>query len=129
MEFTGGNIDRAFWAIGRGESGSRSLLKLIRNEFYPKSGFPECVAMYQEDELPTYVDLLSSYCVWKTSQEGTEGGSPSIRSARQNLYKKCCPGDPMPARLPTLRDCDETDSATRTPTIRTKHACEVRKHN
>ena len=72
---------------------------LINNAFYPKHGFFDCTALYQDDEMGKYVDLLSPFCVW-TAQEGTEWGSGKIKHTRRDLYKKFGSGDPMAARLP-----------------------------
>ena len=97
--FLGYNVDRAFWSIGGGGVGQSLFTSLINNAFYPKHGFFDCAALYQDDEMRKYVDLLSPFCVW-TAQEGTEGGSEKIKHLRQDLYKKFCSGDPMAARLP-----------------------------
>ena len=72
---------------------------MINNASYPKHGFFDCAAMYQDDEMRQYVDLLAPFCVW-TAQEGTDGGSEKIKNIRRDLYKKFCPCDPMAARLP-----------------------------
>ena len=87
--FLGYNVDRAFWSIGGGGVGQSLFTSLVNNAFYPKHGFFDCTALYQDDEMRKYVDLLSPFAIW-AAQEGTEGGSEKIKHSRQDLYKKFC---------------------------------------
>ena len=97
--FVGYNVDRAFWSIGGGGVGQSLFTALVNNALYPKHGFFDCAALYQDDEMRIYVDLLSPFCVW-AAQGGTEGGSEKIKNLRRDLYRKFCSGDPMAARPP-----------------------------
>ena len=99
LSFLGLNVGRAFWSIGAGGVGKSLFTSLINNAFYPKNGFFDCTALYQDGEMGKYVDLLAPFCIW-TAQEGTEGGPDKISCVRQDLYKKFRPGGPMAARLP-----------------------------